>query len=187
MAVNPWHPWHSVSLGKNSPSIVNAIIEIPAGSKNKYEIDKESGLLLMDRVMSSSVTYPANYGFIPKTYCDDGDALDIFVIGQVPAVPMCIMQARVLGGLKMMDGGEGDDKIIAIHADDPHFKHIENLDGLKQANPHILREIEQFFRSYKALEKKVVEINGWLNKAEAERVVLDSIEFYNTNKEKLMK
>ena len=155
MAVNPWHPWHSVSLGKNSPSVVNAIIEIPAGSKNKYEIDKESGLLVMDRVMSSAVFYPANYGFIPKTYCEDGDALDIFVIGQDPAVPLCIMKAKVLGGLKMLDGGEEDDKIVAVHSDDPHFKHIESLEQLQQCNPNICMEIEQFFRTYKLLEKKI--------------------------------
>ena len=187
MAVNPWHPWHTVSLGKNSPSVVNAIIEIPAGSKNKYEIDKETGLLVLDRVMSSSVVYPANYGFIPRTYCDDGDALDIFVLGQVPAVPLCIMSAKVIGGLKMMDGGEGDDKIIAVHADDPHYKHIDSMESLKAANPHILREIEQFFRTYKLLEKKVVEVNGWLDKAGAEKVILESIELYNKSKEKLLK
>jgi inorganic pyrophosphatase len=187
MAVNPWHPWHTVSLGKNSPKVVNAIIEIPSGSKTKYEIDKESGLLLLDRVLSSSVVYPANYGFIPRTYCDDGDALDIFVLGQVVAVPLCIMSAKVLGGLKMIDGGEGDDKIIAVHADDPQYKHIDSLEALKQAHPHILKEIEQFLRSYKALEKKVVEINGWMTQDEAEKVVLESIEFYNKNKEKLTK
>lgn len=187
MAVNPWHPWHTVSLGKNAPGTVNAIIEIPRGSKNKYEIDKESGLLFMDRVMSSAVFYPANYGFIPQTYCDDGDALDIFVLGQDPAIPLSIMGAKVIGGLRMIDGGEEDDKILAVHASDPHWKHIDTLDQLNAANPHITREIEQFLRSYKALEKKVVEVKEWMGKQEAEKVILRSVEFYNSNKEKLTK
>jgi inorganic pyrophosphatase len=187
MAVHPWHPWHTVGLGKNAPGVVPAIIEISKGSKNKYEIDKESGLLVMDRVMSSAVFYPANYGFIPQTYCDDGDALDIFVLGQEPAVPLCIMNAKVVGCLRMVDGGEEDDKILAVHASDPHFKHIDTLEQLQQSNPHITREIEQFFRSYKALEKKVVEVKEWLGKADAEKIILKSIEFYNANKEKLVK
>jgi len=187
MAVNPWHPWHTVSVGKKCPGTVNAIIEIPRGSKSKYEIDKESGLLFMDRVLSSPVFYPANYGFIPQTYCDDGDALDIFVLGQDPAVPMCIMNAKVIGCLKMIDGGEGDDKILAVHADDPQWKHIESLEQLQQTFPHVIREIDQFFRTYKLLEKKVVEVKEWVGKAEAEKIVLASIELYNVNKEKLSK
>ena len=184
MAINPWHPWHTVSVGKNVPSLVSAVIEIPRGSKSKYEIDKDSGLLLLDRILSSSVVYPTNYGFIPQTYCDDGDALDILVIGQDPAQPLCIMNAKVVGCMKMIDGGEEDDKIIAVHADDPQYKHINNLSEL---NPHLIKEIEQFFKSYKALEKKQVEIKGWLEREDAEAVVRKSIEFYNANKEKLLK
>jgi len=187
MAVNPWHPWHTVSFGKKSPGTVNAIIEIPRGSRSKYEIDKDSGLLFFDRVMSSAVFYPANYGFIPQTYCDDGDALDIFVLGQDPAAPMCIMNAKVIGCMRMIDGGEGDDKILAVHADDPHWKHIDSLEGLNASHPHVVKEIEQFFRTYKLLEKKQVEIGGWVGKAEAEKIILESIEFYNKNKEKLTK
>lgn len=182
MAVNPWHPWHTVSIGKKVPSIVSAVIEIPRGSKNKYEIDKASGLLMLDRVLSSSVVYPTNYGFIPQTYCDDGDALDILVLGQDVAQPLCIMNAKVIGAMKMIDGGEEDDKIIAVHADDPQYKHINEL---SEANPHVIKEIEQFFRSYKALEKKSVEIKGWVGREEAEKIVMNSIEFYNKNKDKL--
>ncbi|MBX9703172.1 MAG: inorganic diphosphatase [Silvanigrellaceae bacterium] len=186
MSINPWHPWHSIHYGKKSPHIVTALIEIPKGTKNKYEIDKHSGLLFLDRVMSSPVFYPVNYGFIPQTYCDDGDALDIMVLGQESAQPMCLMNAKVLGYMKMIDGGESDDKIIAVHADDPQFKHIETLDDLKKANPHILTEIEQFFKIYKLLDKKNVEVNGWFGKQEAEKVILQSIELYTKNKTELL-
>jgi inorganic pyrophosphatase len=184
MAINPWHPWHAVKVGKSVPSIVTAIIEIPRGSKNKYEICKDSGLLVLDRVLSSSVFYPTNYGFIPQTYCEDGDALDILVLGQDPVPPLSMMNVRVVGGMKMIDGGEEDDKILAVHADDPHFKHI---DDLSQVNPHLVKEIEQFFRSYKALEKKTVELKGWVGRSEAEAIVLKSIEMYNAHKDKLTK
>jgi len=133
--------------------------------------------------MSSSVVYPTNYGFIPQTYCDDGDALDILVLGQDPAVPLCIMNARVVGCLKVIDGGEEDDKVIAVHADDPQYKHITEL---SEVNPHTLKEVEQFFRSYKALEKKVVEVGAWLQRAEAEKVVEKACEFYKANLNKLV-
>lgn len=185
MTINPFHPWHSVSIGKNSPQVVTAIIEIPRGSKNKYEIDKQSGLLMLDRVMSSPVFYPTNYGFIPQTYCDDGDALDIMVLGQDPVVPMSMMNAKVIGAMRMIDGGDADDKILAVHADDPHYKHFSNLAELKQAYPKLLDEIAQFFKIYKLLEKKVVEVSGWVEKEEAEKIVLESVELYNTHKNKL--
>jgi inorganic pyrophosphatase len=177
------NPWHTVSLGKHAPELVRAIIEIPMGSKQKYEIDKESGLLMLDRVLSSSVFYPANYGFLPQTYCDDKDPLDIFVLGQGPVVPMAIMNARVVGAMRMVDGGEIDDKLLAVHVDDPQFKHIETFD---QVNPQMIREIEQFFRTYKALEKKVVEVKDWVPKAEALQIVRDAAELYQKEKSKLI-
>jgi inorganic pyrophosphatase len=181
--MNPWHPWHSVNIGKKSPSLVTAIIEIPKGSKCKYEIDKISGMLCLDRVLSSAVVYPTNYGFIPQTYCDDGDALDILVLGQEPAQPLCQMKSKVIGAMKMIDGGEEDDKIIAVHADDPQYRYINEL---AEVNPQVLKEIEQFFRSYKALEKKVVEIKGWATRTEAEAIVLASVAHYNKNKDALL-
>jgi inorganic pyrophosphatase len=177
------HPWHAIPFGKKAPEIVTAVIEISKGSKNKYEIDKDSGLLFLDRVLSSSVFYPTNYGFIPQTYCDDGDALDILVVGQEAVSGMTLMNAKVLGAMQMVDGGEQDDKILAVHADDPQYKHMENLSDL---NPHQLKEIEQFFRSYKALEKKVVEIKGWVNKEAAFKIIQDSIAFYKSNRDKLI-
>jgi inorganic pyrophosphatase len=179
-----FHPWHDVSIGKKSPQIVTAIIEIPRGSRNKYEIDKDSGLLFLDRVMSSSVFYPINYGFIPQTYCDDGDALDIMVIGQDPAYPLCMMNAKVLGAMKMVDQGEADDKILAVHADDPHFKHLNDISDVQKSNPHLLNEIEQFFKTYKLLDKKNVEVTGWVPRVDAERIILESVDLYVKNKHK---
>src|ERR1051325_7349548 len=113
------HPWHEVEIGTDSPNVVNAVIEIPKGSKTKYELDKKSGLIKVDRVLFSSVHYPANYGFIPRTYCGDHDPLDILVLGQDPVVPLSIMRAKPIGVMKMVDQGESDDKIVAVHADDP--------------------------------------------------------------------
>ena len=129
--------------------------------------------------------YPINYGFIPQTYCDDGDALDIMVLGQDPAQPLSIMNAKVIGVMKMIDGGEGDDKILAVHADDPQFKHIDTLEDFSRVNPHLLKEIEQFFKTYKLLDNKKVDVTGWFDKIEAEKIILESIDFYNKNKEKL--
>ncbi len=168
--------WHDVSFGEDSPEIVTAIIECPAGSKMKYELDKDSGLVKADRMLSSSVRYPANYGFIPRTYCDDKDPLDILVLGQEPVVPLCLMHARPIGVMRMIDGGEGDDKIIAVHSDDPVWRDCRSL---KDVAPHIILEIRQFFLDYKILEKKkTVEITG-IEDAEAARAcVLESIELY---------
>ncbi len=181
MAINPFHPWHAISYGKDAPKVVTALIEISRGSKNKYEIDKHSGLLMLDRVMSSPVFYPTNYGFIPQTYCDDGDALDIMVLGQDPVVPMALMNAKVIGAMKMIDGGDEDDKILAVHANDPHFKHFENLSDLQVAHPKLLDEIAQFFKIYKLLDKKEVQVLGWVGQKEAEQIVQKSIEMYNKN------
>ena len=112
------NPWHAVAIGKKIPQFVQAIIEIPKGSKAKYELDKESGLLKLDRVLFSAVHYPANYGFIPQTYCDDKDPLDILVICSVDVEPLCLIEAKVIGVMHMIDGGEIDDKIIAVAAHD---------------------------------------------------------------------
>src|SRR5882724_7634652 len=121
------HPWHQVSPGDNIPEVVNAIIEIPKGSKAKYEIDKESGLLKLDRVLFSSVMYPANYGFIPQTYCDDKDPLDILILSQIDLVPLCIVEAKVIGVMQMLDQGQPDDKIIAVAAQDMSVAHLDDI------------------------------------------------------------
>ena len=144
-----FHPWHSIPPGNNSPESVTAIIEIPKGSKAKYEIDKETGLLRLDRVLFSSVMYPANYGFIPQTYCDDHDPLDILVLCSVDVFPMSMIEAKVIGVMHMVDNGEQDDKIIAVAKNDMSVNYIEDLSELP---PHTMKEIVRFFQDYKVEE-----------------------------------
>ncbi|HRH23842.1 MAG TPA: inorganic diphosphatase [Candidatus Magasanikbacteria bacterium] len=167
--------WHSVSIGEDSPKVVQAIIEISKGSKGKFELDKETGLIKLDRVLFSAVHYPTNYGFIPQTYCDDKDPLDILVLSTVDLPPLCLVEARVVGVMGMIDGGEGDDKIIAVAKGDPNMKHINELEDLPQ---HTLDEIKQFFEEYKKLEKKTVEVKGFEGKERALEVVEESIKLY---------
>lgn len=167
--------WHSVSIGEDSPQVVQAIIEISKGSKGKFELDKDSGLIKLDRVLFSAVHYPTNYGFIPQTYCDDKDPLDILVLSTVDLPPLCLVEARVVGVMGMIDGGEGDDKIIAVAKGDPNMKHINELEDLPQ---HTLDEIKQFFEEYKKLEKKTVEVTGFEGKKRALEVVEESVKLY---------
>lgn len=170
-----FHPWHHVSYGKNAPELVNGIIEIPKNSRAKYELDKESGMLLLDRVLYSSINYPANYGFIPRTYCDDGDPLDILVVSQIDIVPMCMVEAKVIGVMRMMDGGEMDDKIIAVAANDMSVNHLNDISELP---PHALLELRSFFEDYKKLEKKEVIVEDFQNREVAMEVIAQSITDY---------
>ena len=169
------HPWHEVDLGDNPPEILNAVIEIPKGSKAKYELDKKSGLIKLDRILFSSVHYPANYGFIPQTLCDDKDPLDILVLGQEAATPLCIMRAKPIGVMKMLDQGEADDKIIAVHIDDPEYAHYKSMDELP---PHRMKEVKRFFEEYKALENKAVKVENFFPQAEAFKIIQDAIDLY---------
>lgn len=169
------NPWHDVEIGDNAPKEIHAIIEIPKGSKNKYELDKKSGLIKVDRVLYSSLHYPVNYGFIPQTYCDDGDPLDILVFGQEPVYPLSIMQAKPIGYMKMEDQGQEDDKIIAVHVNDPSFS---QYDSITELPPHNLKELKKFFQDYKALENKTVLVDDFFGPLEAVEVIQASIDLY---------
>lgn len=168
-------------MGDDAPSVVKSIIEIPAGSRAKYELDKESGLMIMDRVIYSAMHYPANYGFIPQTLCDDSDPLDILVLSQEKIIPSCLVNSRVIGVMHMEDGGENDDKIIAVAEGDMSVDHIRELSDLPQ---HTLDEIQNFFEYYKKLEKKEVNVRDFKDRETAYKVIQDSINLY---KEKFSK
>jgi inorganic pyrophosphatase len=154
---------------------VNAVIEIPRGSKVKYELDKDTGLLYVDRILYSSVVYPHNYGFIPKTLCEDGDPLDVLVLMQEPVVPMCFLRVRPIGVMQMLDQGEQDDKVIAVHADDPEYKGFTDI---SQLPPHRLAEIRRFFEDYKKNEHKEVKVDEIMGAAEAVKCVKESLNMY---------
>ncbi|QNL23235.1 inorganic diphosphatase [Hyphobacterium sp. CCMP332] len=167
-----YNPWHKIEPGQHAPEIVNGIIEIPKDSKAKYELDKESGLLKLDRVLFSSMYYPANYGFIPKTYCEDGDPLDIMILSQINIVPLCIVPARVIGIMRMLDSGKTDDKILAVAQNDMSVNHIKDISGIPQ---HFLKELKNFFEEYKKLENKAVAVEDFQNANLAKEVVNKSI------------
>ena len=169
------HAWHDVELGDSIENSFRAVIEIPKGSKVKYELDKATGLLWVDRILYSAVHYPANYGFLPRTYCLDGDPLDVLVLGQEPVVPLCILRAKAIGVMTMVDDKGPDDKIIAIHADDPEYAHHCDISEL---SPHRLQELERFFLDYKVLEHKTVSVGGMQGRADAERVIRDAVRLY---------
>jgi inorganic pyrophosphatase len=170
------NPWHGVTFGEEAPQVVTAIIEIPKGSKAKYELDKESGMLKLDRVLFSSIHYPANYGFIPQTYCDDKDPLDILVICSVDVQPMCLIDAKVIGVMQMIDNNEEDDKIIAVANNDMSVRHINDISELP---PHTLLEVRRFFEDYKKLELKEVVVEQFLGREKAYEIIQQSIDLYN--------
>ncbi len=177
------HPWHDLpSRPPAPPDAVNAVIEIPRGSKIKYELDKPTGMLRVDRVLHSSVHYPANYGFIPRSYCDDGDPLDVLVLCSEAVVPMSLLVSRPIGMVRMSDAGKEDDKIIAVHAHDPAFEEVSDITDLPR---HVAREIQRFFTDYKVLEQKEVVVGDPLGKAEATAVVEAALELYRVEESRL--
>ena len=171
------HPWHGTEYGKNAPAIVNAIIEIPKGSRAKYEIDKPTGLLKLDRMIYSSFHYPINYGFIPKTLGEDKDPLDILVLTSIAIQPLCIVESNVIGVMQMIDSGDADDKIIAVAKNDPSVNYINKLSELPM---HFFAELRNFFEEYKKLEKKTVVVDEFQEKDKAHLIIKEAIERYNT-------
>ncbi len=173
--INVLHPWHGAHYGKGAPAIVTGLIEIPQGSRAKYEIDKETGLLKLDRVIYSSFHYPINYGFIPQTFGQDGDPLDICILSSQSIQPLCLVEATVIGNMQMIDSGEADDKIIAVAAKDPSVNYISDIDELPR---HFFNELRNYFEQYKVLENKQVEIREFQDKVTAYTVINEAIELY---------
>jgi len=176
-----FNAWHDVSFGENAPDYVTGIIEIPKNSRAKYELDKATGMIVLDRVLASPMFYPTNYGFIPQTYCDDKDPLDILVLSEIEIVPLCLVESKIIGVMQMIDGGEIDDKIIAVAKGDRHWNHFNDLSDLPM---HVLDEIRVFFENYKQLENKTTHVKEFLNRSEAikifEQSVVDYKEYRNS-------
>jgi inorganic pyrophosphatase len=170
------HPWHDLPLGDEAPELMHGVIEIPKGSKVKYELHKETGLLYVDRILYSSVVYPANYGFLPRTLGDDDDPLDILVLMQEPVQPLSCLRVRPIGMMKMIDQGAGDEKILCVHVDDPEYKYFMHYDQLPS---HRFQEVRRFFEDYKKLEGKEVSVEDPLGPDEAKAVIRAAIENYD--------
>jgi inorganic pyrophosphatase len=171
------HPWHDVALPPDEQLTQSfpVVIEIPQGSKNKYELDKTTGLLKVDRVLFSAVHYPANYGFVPRTLAEDDDPLDVLVLGQEPIVPLALVVARAIGGFEMRDEHGVDAKIIAVHVNDPAVREYQVMDDLPS---HLLLEMRRFFEDYKVLEGKAVAVGADLDREQANAIVLASVKRY---------
>ncbi|MBK8792438.1 MAG: inorganic diphosphatase [Holophaga sp.] len=166
---------HMIGPGKLAPELVNAVVEIPFGSRIKYEIDHVTSLVKVDRVLYSPIHYPAEYGYIPHTLADDGDPLDILVMIQGATYPGVVIESRPIGALKMRDDKGQDDKIMSVAANDPNFAHVKEL---KDLPPHLLREVEHFFLTYKNLEAKDVHSEGWADRTEALVLIENAIKAY---------
>jgi len=173
--MNSIHPWHGIEVGPKQPKIVNCIVEIPRDSTIKYELDKASGLLKLDRYMYSAVHYPADYGFIPKTLWEDGDPLDIFILTHRPTYSLTLCEAKVIGAIRMIDNGEKDDKILAVHAQDPRYS---EWNSIKDIPKHFLKELHHFLETYKELQGKKVKVYEILDKQHAFKDIKRAQELY---------
>src|SRR5829696_3513242 len=170
------HAWHDIYVDDHLiEKAFPVVIEVPMGSKNKYELDKETGLLRLDRVLYSAVHYPADYGFIPRTFCDDGDPLDALVISQEPVHPLTLVEARAIGVMRMRDEKGIDDKIVAVSVHDPAFADYTDK---SQLPAHVLRQVRRFFEEYKTLEHKQVVVEDMLGPVDAVRIVTEALELY---------
>ena len=167
--------WKDIPTGPSVPQVVYAVIEIPKGSRNKYEYDKDKEAFALDRVLYSPIHYPAEYGIIPKTLWDDGDPMDILVVMEQPTFPGCVIETRIIGVMKMIDGGESDDKILGVPVNDPKFKDVQDISDMPKP---FLDEISHFFTEYKRLEKKTTEVLGWENAEKAFEALEHSMELY---------
>ncbi len=175
------HPWHDVTPGENLPLEFQTIVEIPMGSSVKYELDKETGLLRLDRMLYSAVYYPANYGFIPQTLAEDDDPMDVLVMCKEPLAPLTLVNSRAIGIMTMIDGGKPDHKILAVAIDDPEYNYITEAEELP---PHRLNQLRRFFQDYKQLEGKTVEVNEIQSVASSLQVIEDSLEAYSSRRRK---
>ncbi|MFB3855382.1 MAG: inorganic diphosphatase [Vicinamibacterales bacterium] len=170
------HPWHDIYVDDDLvESHFPVVIEVPMGSRNKYELDKDTGALRLDRVLYGAIYYPANYGFIPRTFCDDLDPLDVLVLGQEAVHPLTVLDARAVGVMRMRDEKGIDDKIVAVSIHDPAVSHYTDQAELPQ---HVMREIRRFFEDYKILEQKQVVVEDLLGPADATRIVQEALEMY---------
>jgi inorganic pyrophosphatase len=170
------HPVHDIEVPADIRSFIPTVIEIPRGSHLKYEVDKPTGLLKLDRVLYSAVFYPANYGFIPRTHAPDGDPLDILVLMQEPVTPLSIVRAKALGGLNMSDDKGDDDKIVAVCIDDPAYSQYERLDQIPQ---HVMKELDRFLRDYKILEEKKVDVSDFYDRKRALEIITEARAAYD--------
>jgi inorganic pyrophosphatase len=175
VTLNVLHPWHGAGYGDSAPERVNALIEIPQGSRTKYEIDKATGLLKLDRVIYSSFHYPMNYGFIPRTLGHDHDPLDILVLCSQSIQSLCLVEATVIGNMQMIDSGEKDDKIIAVATKDPSVNHITSIEDIPR---HFVNELRNYFEQYKVLENKQVQIEDFQDKDIAFTIIREAIDLY---------
>lgn len=166
---------HDISSGSNIPKEITVVVEINKGSKNKYELDKETGLIKLDRVMHTGQDYPFDYGFVPQTHWHDGDPLDVVLITTYPLIPGTLLSARPVGVLDMIDGGDSDAKIIAVPVEDPRFNDVKDL---KDVNQHTVKEIVHFFETYKQLQEKKVEIQAIRGAKDARKIINEAIELY---------
>jgi inorganic pyrophosphatase len=177
------HPWHDIALPPDDQlDVFPVVIEVPRGEKTKYELDKATGLLRVDRILYSAVRYPANYGFVPRTYAEDDDPIDVLVLGQEPVIPLAIVQARAIGGFRMRDEHGEDTKIIAVHVNDPAVSDYREIAELPK---HVMIEIMRFFEDYKVLEGKAVEVGVRMDADEAQRSLLSAVVRYRGVADKL--
>ncbi len=167
--------WHDISPKRITPEDFICVVEISKGSRKKYELDKETGLIILDRILYTSTHYPANYGFIPRTYGDDGDPLDVLLLCAEPLEPMCLVRAYPIGVISMIDNGRNDEKIIAIPLNDPNYNQYTDIDQLPQ---HIFDEMRHFFTVYKNLENKETAVNEVSNRDEAIKIIKEAIDHY---------